>query len=144
MVGPRSTKTRDATTEANPDPWASWTGPRLQAAQPMQVTRNIDGPTETRLAAQDAKLAGIEKQLTTITQMQEQHVQKTEERFQAAEHREKQHIQHVANTMEAIRQDMDRTLQNSFQKNTQVMEERLSELKQLLISNKRTADEMQD
>ena len=62
MVGPRSAKPKYATKDHNPDPWAAWQGPRLQAPPgPAAGNRSIDGPTETRLAAQDQKLQHIEK-----------------------------------------------------------------------------------
>ncbi|CAL1157993.1 unnamed protein product, partial [Cladocopium goreaui] len=137
MVGPRSAKPKDATKDHNPDPWAAWQGPRLQAPPgPAAGNRSIDGPTETRLAAQDQKLQHIEKQLQTLAASSEQFAKQTEERFAAAEEREQRQSKQVAASMEAIRQDLDRSLHAAFHKSTQAMDERMAELKHLLISTK--------
>ena len=138
MVGPRSAKPKDATKDHNPDPWAAWQGPRLQAPPgPAAGNRSIDGPTETRLAAQDQKLQHIEKQLQTLAASSEQFAKQTEERFAEAEEREQRQSKQVAASMEAIRQDLDRSLHAAFHKSTQAMDERMAELKHLLISTKR-------
>ena len=94
-----------------PDPWARWQGPRPQAsALPLNQVRSTDGPTETRLTAQDKKLDNMEQQLRELVKAQEQFAQKTEQRFAAAEEREKNHHQHVAKTMDAVKVELTRSL----------------------------------
>jgi len=134
LVGPRSSKHvkdpfHDHTVDM--DPWARYTGPKPTAPAVMQP-RSADGPTESRLQAQDQKLQTIEAQIQTLAKQQEAFTKHTEARFQAAEEREQKQVHQVAQTMDAIKNDLDRALQNAFQKNTAVMEERMAELKHLL------------
>ena len=140
VVGPKATKSRDGPQDVMPDPWANWQGPRPSPGPAMSSAasnRPLDGPTESRLQAQDKKLESMEQQIKQLAHAQDDMFQQTEKRFQAAELREKQHIQQVTATMDNIKTDLSRSLDNAFQKNTQVMEDRLAELKHLLLSNKR-------
>ncbi|CAL1140135.1 unnamed protein product [Cladocopium goreaui] len=115
-------------------------GTRPQASQAAASTgRTVDGPTELRLQAQDQKLKTIEQQLEKLAINQETMIKQTDARFQAAELREKQHVQQVAHTMDALKIEVAKSLDVSFQKNTQMMDERMAELKHLLISQKRPA-----
>lgn len=138
LVGPKATKTREFVDIG--DPWAKWSGTRPQASQAAASTgRTVDGPTELRLQAQDQKLKTIEQQLEKLAINQETMIKQTDARFQAAELREKQHVQQVAHTMDALKIEVAKSLDVSFQKNTQMMDERMAELKHLLISQKRPA-----
>eukprot|EP00435_Cladocopium_sp_Y103_P019095 s359_g4.t1 len=118
-------------------------GPRPAGQPVVNATRAADGPTELRLQAQDQKLEGIENQLKQLAVTQDNLMRKTDERFKAAELREKQHIQHVSHAMDSVKQELAKSLDVAFQKNTQMMDERMSELKHLLLSNKRPAPDEQ-
>eukprot|EP00435_Cladocopium_sp_Y103_P052021 s857_g16.t1 len=139
LVGPKASRTKDTVKEGIPDPWAKWQGPRPMATPtPVSVSRTTDGPTETRLAAQDRKIDGLEQQLKSVVQAQENMAKQTEARFQAAEEREKKHHEHVTKSMDSVKKELARSLDNAFNRNNQMMDDRLNELKQLLLtSNKR-------
>ena len=139
LVGPRATKAKPQSMDSGDigDPWAAYKGPRPTPPAAMPV-RSADGPTESRLAAQDQKLQAIEAQIQTLTKTQDAFVKQTDARFQAAEEREKTQLLQVSKSMEGIKHDLDRALHTAFQKNTAVMEERMAELKHLLgAQNKR-------
>jgi hypothetical protein len=139
LVGPRATKAKPQSMDPGDigDPWAAYKGPRPTPPAAMPV-RSADGPTESRLAAQDQKLQAIEAQIQTLTKTQDAFVKQTDARFQAAEEREKTQLLQVSKSMEGIKHDLDRALHTAFQKNTAVMEERMAELKHLLgAQNKR-------
>ena len=137
MVGPKASKTREHVDID--DPWARWQGPKPAGPPVPNTGRTIDGPTEMRLQAQDKKLEGLENQLKHLAVSQDTMMRKTDERFQAAELREKQHIQHVSHAMDSLKMEVAKSLDVSFQKNTQMMDERMAELKHLLLSQKRPA-----
>lgn len=145
VVGPRAGKTaKEPTADGGHfDPWASYTG--LKPASSAMPARTPDGPTETRLTAQDHKLQAIETQLKDLAQKQEGYMKHTESRFLAAEEREKAQLQQVSKTMESVKRDLDRAMHAAFQQSTSVMEERMAELKHLLAGPaKRPAPESGD
>ena len=110
------------------DPWANWKGPR-----PMDTTAKVpEGPTEGRLNAQDEKIASLQKTLEKMCNTQEEFAVSTTKRFEDIEIRETANMNKVTSTIDAMRGDIDASLKQVMLQSTQLMDSRLSELKQML------------
>ena len=141
MVGPRA-KSSNQPVPLPPlqgDPWAGKTLP---------PSRHVEGPVETRLSQQDDKIAKLQSSLEKVVASQQSMEQETNKRFEEQAEREKSNMQQVATAMTSLQKEIDQSLQKVAQQNAQVMDSRLSELKQLLLQKPKRAlsppeDEMQ-
>ena len=141
VLGPRASKTvPPAPLRLSDDPWANWKGPRLSDS----VSKPVEGPTEARLTAQDEKISTLQKTLEKMSHTQEEFTVATSKRFEEMEQRETSKMKTVTATIEAMRGDIDSSLKQVMQQSTQLMDTRLTELKQMLRqSSKRPVDEDQ-
>ena len=130
LLGPRQAKTSTELLPLNGDQWSSWKG--LKPADTAAPTRSTDGPTAIRLTSQDDKIAELQKTIQKVAQAQDEFAVVTTRRFEEFEQREEANMKTVTATIEALRGDIDSSLTKVMQHNTQLMDNRLTELKQLL------------
>ena len=121
------------------DPWAGYKGPQV----PM-VSRSSDGPIETRLSQQDAKIEQLQHSLDKVASAHESLATITTQKFEQQAARETENPQKVANAMDTLKKDIDESLQQVAQQNAKVMDSRLNELKQLLMRSSKRACPSED
>ena len=110
------------------DPWSAWTGPRptpATAASPAQ--RQLDGPTATRLTAQDGKIDALQTRLEQF----EQHYQQDQQKMVTRMDQVDATTQDITKAVKELRGDMDQALQKTLQQTASMMDTKFDELKQL-------------
>ena len=150
LTGPMPKQGPKDVTPTAIDPWANWTGPRLQpSTTPSTATRVVDGPTELRFKAQDDQIQQLKADIKQLANDQTVAHQSTEQKFQQAEKNAAKHAQDVQQAMGQLRQDIDKTLKVSIQQQSSMVESRFQEIKDLFLQqrNKRRSpegEEMED
>ena len=129
VVGPRAIVTSSDSQSLPFDPWANWTGPKVQ---PLASSRTVEGPLETRLAAQDEKIAALQQSLDKVTKTQDAMAIDATKRFEKIEQTQESSMQLMTQTIDTLRTDLDGSLKQVMQQSTQLFDARLTELKQLL------------
>lgn len=141
LLGPRSSKQSDKIDPFQTpqgDPWGGWQG--LGSAPARQAPpRVLEGPTETRLQSQDEKIAALQEDMKKLTAVHDATAKQTQQQLVTLESATQQQLQQVSGAMIQLRADLDKSFAQSLQQNTKMMDDRMSELKQLLINNKRSA-----
>ena len=139
VLGPRATKTLalPAPQRLAEDPWANWKGPRPE----VTMTKPAEGPTEARLSAQDEKISMLQKTLEKVSTAQEEQAVATTRRFEEMEQREVSNMKTVTSTIDALRTDIDSSLKQVMQQSTQLMDSRLTELKNMLRQSSKRPSE---
>lgn len=127
------------------DAWAQYKGPRLQPVVPAKpapvAPRGLDGPIETRFAAQETKISQLQQELQKMQQDQQQALTQQGLRMDAMEQRQTEHMQTMGSNLDQVRRDLDQALQQSVHQQAQQLDTKFNEIKALLISNKRAAPE---
>ena len=138
LVGPRSRgsdrEVIQSSPNVNPDPWASWTGPRL--APPSQPSRAVDGPIEAKFAAQEEKITELRNDLKALVLKQDQTTTTIQQQFQQVEQREQQNLQKIEATMVGIQKDLQQSLSQALATSSKTMDNRMQELKALFMKRK--------
>ena len=130
VIGPKVTKSStDVLQQPAFDPWANWTGPKVT---PQPQMRSLEGPIESRLAAQDEKIANLQQSLDKVTKSQESLVTDATKRFEHIEQVQEANMQVMTKTIDNLKHELDGSLKHVMQQSTQLFDARLTELKQLL------------
>lgn len=145
VVGPIASSS--ASGSLSVDPWANaWSRYKPTTGT---IPRPVEGPAETRFAAQDEKLAQLRTDLDKLAASSDSHAKLTTKKFQELELREKKNTQHLQSAMEGLRKDVDQSLKSHMQQQTSQMDNRFNELKDLfkqmqLQTQKRKSPEGQE
>eukprot|EP00438_Fugacium_kawagutii_P031199 Skav220794 [mRNA] locus=scaffold150:88279:92835:- [translate_table: standard] len=140
VVGPRSSPGTGSDPFQQPggDPWAPM---RPTATQPRVTT----GPVAQRFQEQDEKISNLQADMQKLIKVQEHHKAESHQMIQSLEQRTGEQFAVVNQNLTTLQQEVDRTLKLSLQQNTQMMDSRMDELKQLLRSHsKRTHEPAED
>ena len=130
VVGPKQTKASATTLpDLGFDPWANWQGPKVT---PTQSSRSLEGPIESRLAAQDERIANLQQSLDKVTKSQESLVTDATKRFERIEKTQETNMQVMTQTIDTLKHELDGSLKQVMNQSTQLFDARLTELKQLL------------
>ena len=123
LVGPKPrSKPTNALPPLTDDPWGNWKGPRLSPtssapAVPAQQ-RQVDGPTQTRLTAQDQKIDALQHKLQLFeSQVQKGH-QQLEERIELVKTATQETSAFVNTAVKDLRSDVDAALQKTLKQPT--------------------------
>ena len=130
LVGPKASRSPAEPTKLAADPWANWTGPRPTPATPAAAPRTIEGPIEQRLASQDDKIVQLQQSLEQIKQGHQQQSNDVAQRFDQLERSHRADMQQVAKTFDTLRSDLDQSLKQVVQQNSNILDSKLTELKQ--------------
>ena len=144
LVGPKMSRpSNEPLPPLASDPWAQWSGPQPAASSAAPAApRAVEGPIESRLAAQDDKIAKLQESLDRVSKSQEAMVVDATQRFQHIEKVQETNMQVMTQTIDTLRTDLDGSLKQVMQQSTQLFDARLQELKQLLSRGpKRDLDE---
>lgn len=128
VLGPKgasSSTSSDFMQQPGGDPWA---GAKLPAPQQRQTT----GPVEQRFQEQDDKIASLQVDMQKLLKSQESNKAETQQQLTNLEQRTGEQFAVVNQNMEQMRKEFDRSLQISLQQNTQLMDDRMQDLKQWL------------
>eukprot|EP00438_Fugacium_kawagutii_P001282 Skav218599 [mRNA] locus=scaffold3628:117809:122356:+ [translate_table: standard] len=134
ILGPRtdSLPTGDFMQQPMGDPWARYTGPTHASSAPV---RHVDGPTQQRLQAQDEKLASLEAEVSKLhTQTQQNHEVVTQQ-FHTLERHTKEACGQLSSSVSQLRSDFEGAIKESLKLNTQMMDDRMGELRKLILAN---------
>eukprot|EP00438_Fugacium_kawagutii_P024972 Skav217963 [mRNA] locus=scaffold3450:106770:111347:- [translate_table: standard] len=128
IVGPKGTApvASDPFQAPGNDPWAGFRG--TQASAP----RNLPGPTEQRLTAQDDKITNLQSDFQKLLRSQETLRAETTQQLGALEQKTGEQFAVVHQSMSKLEQEVGKSLKLSLQQNTQMMDSRMQELKELL------------
>eukprot|EP00438_Fugacium_kawagutii_P018339 Skav229478 [mRNA] locus=scaffold3730:3999:5738:- [translate_table: standard] len=146
LAGPKPSKHDAKKTGAEDpfyDPWAaSAYALRADPAKGASAdARTIQGPIETRFAAQDARFDQLEKTIATMKSNAEQLTQETKQGFDAVQQREQQ----LQNSIMQVRTDLESSFQAAIAQQSTQMSANFEDLKVLLASrNKRKTGEDSD
>lgn len=124
-----------------PDPWASYTGPRLRPDPPRAAT----GPTETRLSSQEQRLQQLEESVTQIKALQATQGE-TMQQMQADTHNlEKNTKQYLDQGLQNLRKEIDTSFASALQAQANQfnssINSSMAEFKQLLMAKRKTPEE---
>lgn len=145
VVGPRSLKSSGPDPFQMPqnDPWKQYRG--IAGTKPVVTSSapsgTLPGPVESRLQAQDERLASMQEDIKKLTASQDVFVKETTKKFHTVEQQQQQQATNITQAMDDLKKDISQSLQHTVRQNSQMLDTRLNELKALLQSNKRPADE---
>ena len=106
------------------DPWAKYQGASANPVNTTQPPRDLAGPTETKFQQQENRIMNVEQALQKLQQ-------ETQAGFKAVEQRE-HHFQNVLKKdLQAMRQDIDTSVQQALVAQSSKLDNTLSELKSL-------------
>lgn len=111
------------------DPWTNYrpTAPSSSVAPP---NRQVQGPVESRFAAQDEKISAMKHEIEQLAQTQ----QATMQQVKQIDANQKQQGQDFATAMTQLKSDVDVALQNTMQHHSKQMDSRFDELMKLMKS----------
>ena len=121
------------------DPWANYGLAKAPVAAQAVALPPQQGPTEKRLEEQDAKLATMQASLEQLTQNQKLHAKQVESQFKQAAHREQENLNKMDQALKHIELSVDNAMSKSMQQYQSVMDDKFQEIKNLFLSNKRSA-----
>eukprot|EP00438_Fugacium_kawagutii_P030138 Skav208654 [mRNA] locus=scaffold3489:124784:129395:+ [translate_table: standard] len=128
--GPPRSSVSNASSGSDPfqqpgqDPWA----PMRQ----VQTARTLTGPTEQRFLAQDEKIQALQEDVKKLAQSHESMKTETVQKINMLEKQTGEQFAVITNSMSQLQQEVDKGFKLSLQQNTQMMDSRMQELKQLL------------
>ncbi len=141
VAGPKPV--RGSTYQASPssltsDPWAAWTGPRLQPAPSLTQSgpRSLPGPVESKLTQQSDRIDKLEQALTDIQAEQAKQGESLQTTIGDIKKNDKDLRQHIEQSLQGVRQELDSSFANALQKQSRAFDSSLQEIKTLLMQNK--------
>eukprot|EP00438_Fugacium_kawagutii_P034284 Skav220341 [mRNA] locus=scaffold2224:75782:80389:+ [translate_table: standard] len=143
ILGPKVAAVTNGKTKFDPftlpdsDPWAGYTGTSSNATKSNTIPRSIDGPTENRLQAQDERIASLQSNVQQLQETVKQNQIQIQEQVATVEKHTSSSFSKVASEMGAMRKEFHGAMQSSLQQNTKMMDEKMDEIKQLLVSSNR-------
>ena len=144
LVGPRpkhSSQIREPSAPSGGDPWANYTGPRLQPASIAATpTRQLDGPVASKMKEQDEKIATLQSDLKKLAIQSEKQFVAVDSRMDAADKQQAAQFGKMEATMTALTSSIDQALKTSVQQNATLMDQKMNELK-ALFQTKRPRNE---
>lgn len=144
ILGPRSKPVAKDGKErwaGQEDPWAHY-APTSSAAAPP-VARNLEGPTETRLAAQDEKIAALTENFKKLEVEHHKQAQYVQKQFEATAKREQDNLRQIQESMQNLQNSMDHNIQQTLSQQACKIDAQFGELKQLFLqrSKRRSPEE---
>lgn len=144
LVGPRpkhAPQQKDTTMPNFGDPWANYTGPRLQSSpSPAPPARTLDGPVASRMKEQDEKIATLQSDLKRLSLQSEKQFAVMDKRLDSSEKHHAAQFGKMEASISALSSNIDQALETSVQKNAKLMEQKMNELK-ALFQTKRPRDD---
>ena len=145
LVGPRpkhSGSIRDTPPQMVGDPWANYTGPRLQpsTASPLPA-RTLEGPVASKLKEQDEKIATLQSDLKKLAIQSDKQFGAVETRMDAADKQQAAQFGKMEASMKAFTSNIDNALKSSVQQNASLMEQKMNELKALFQTKRPREDD---
>ena len=124
----------------NSDPWAMWTGPRLQSHPTAVAPRAVSGPVETQLNQQSELMDKLEAALGTLQQSQakqSEDIKRTEAQVKKSDSDIRQHLD---NRLTEVRRELDQSFTAAIQQQSKTFDSNLQDIKRLLLQPKRKSD----
>ena len=140
IAGPKPAKAsvNPAVSAATPaDPWAAWTGPRLQpsvAAPPP--SRSLPGPVESKMAQQADRIDKLEQALTDIQAEQTKQGASLQNTIVDLKKNDQDLRQHIEQSLQGVRQELDSSFASALQNQSRAFDTSLQEIKSLLLQSK--------
>ena len=136
LIGPRPRSSVDSNASGDPwhkgaDPWHNWRPTSTTNQLAPAAPRAIEGPIETRFAAQDAAIASLREDLAKMHTQHDDHTKAVKEQFRIAEKREQAEFTQIKTAMSTMQKEMDHHLANTMQQHTKAMDSQFRELKAL-------------
>lgn len=123
---PKQLTTDPWTTSA--DPWMSYRNTQTAPVAASSAARALPGPTESRLAAQDEKLAALQAEMTQLTNAQQQ----TATHLKQLDTNQKHQQQHFTAEMHKLHTEVDVALKKTMKEHSVQMDSRFDELLNLM------------
>ena len=135
VAGPRAPKAfqepAQSSTMLLSDPWAQYKGLKQAPIPPLTQTRNVAGPSETRMQQQDDKIDAIEKQIQQLTQKQDQqtqHMSNLTTEIQKSEHRI---ADQVRQSIGEVRNELATSVKDAMMQQSKQFEDNMKDLRLL-------------
>ena len=146
VAGPRpssSGQSQSSSHVLSTDPWANYTGPRVNAVPP--VPASITGPTETKFQEQTTRIEKLEQSLESLRadqKQQAQQLQQTREDVKASEASTKSYLDQ---RLQETKAEISQSLTVALGKQSNHFDSNLQEIKALLLEKaKRKKPEAED
>ena len=145
LVGPRpkhSSLPREAPAPNAVDPWANYTGPRLQPAVNLAApARQLEGPVASKMKEQDEKIATLQSDLKKLAIQSEKQFGMVESRMDASDKQQAAQLGKMEASMATLTSNIDQALKSSVQQNASLMEQKMNELKALFQTKRPREDD---
>ncbi len=137
VAGPKPTLQAVAKTDPfqTHDPWAKYQGPSA-AMTSNQPPRDVAGPTEAKFQQQESRITQVEQAIQKLQQ-------DTKAGFAAVEQREKHFQNALQMDLNAMRSDIDKSVQNAIMAQSTKLDNTLFELKSLFAQTAKRGRDQQ-
>ena len=149
LAGPRAKISVDppsyanVTTASPTDPWWAYLN-KQSGSQMPQPAANTPGPTEQRLAQQDAKVAELETKIQAMQTVQGQQTGLITQIQNDIQQTEQKLAQSLTQAMDKVKADLTCSFGDALQKQTKSFEANFNDLKNALLQTKRKAPDEGD
>eukprot|EP00438_Fugacium_kawagutii_P010390 Skav220390 [mRNA] locus=scaffold639:176082:181550:- [translate_table: standard] len=136
ILGPRSegpARGNDPMQQTSNDPWARFQGVNNPVTTP--APRAVDGPTQQRLQAQDEKIAVLQADMAKMSNAIAHNHQQVTQQVSALEQHTDQMCTQIANNVTQMRSGFEGAIKESLRVNSEMMDNRMNELRSLLMQN---------
>ena len=142
LVGPRPKQTTQRDTMTYPsDPWANYTGPRLQpTVHSTPPARTLEGPVASKMKEQDEKISSLQTELKKLAIQSDKQFASVEKRMDTTDQQQAAQFGKMEASITALTNNIDQALKSSVQQNATLMEQKMNELK-ALFQTKRPRDD---
>ena len=128
-------------TQQPSDPWANYTGPRIQpAVHSTPPVRNLEGPVASKMKEQDEKIASLQTELKKLAIQSDKQFASVEKRMDATDKQQAAQFGKMEASITTLTNNIDQALKSSVQQNATLMEQKMNELK-ALSQTKRPRDD---
>ncbi len=127
----------------NPDPWAAWTGPRIQPqnATASGQVRSITGPVETQLNQQNERIDKLEAALGSLKDVQTRQSDDIKRTAVQVQKGDEEIRQHLDKRLTEVRRELDQSFSAAIQQQSKSFDSNLQDIKRLLLQTKRKSND---